>query len=105
LTLAFNSWLFSGGDVRMIARAHGNSMIEAGITDGDYLFVSEAGEELSVGKVILCRVAGELYAKRLLLEHGKRLLASANRRYNLIRVDPKDEFRMLGVVIGRAGEL
>jgi len=97
-------WYFSDENADIVVSAEGESLIDAGIMAGDYLFVARAEEPSAIGKIVVCRVAGALYAKRLLFEHGQRVLASANQRYNVIRVG-RDRFELVGVVVARAGQI
>ena len=58
-------------------RAHGDSMIKAGIFDGDLLIVDrlEAAED---GRVVIAALDGELTVKRLVKKDGKTWLAPEN---------------------------
>ena len=95
---------FPRREVQHVLRALGDSMIDAGIVDGDTLYATAALKKPSVGKIIACRWHGEIYAKRMVAEHDRHFLRSENPRYLSIEFDPKSpDFEMIGVVIGRVG--
>jgi transcriptional regulator with XRE-family HTH domain len=87
-----------------ILLAHGDSMSPAGIVANDMLYTALSTDTL--GKIIACRVTGSVFVKRLVTEHRRLFLLSADPRYMPIRIDEKtDEFEILGVVIGRTGAI
>jgi phage repressor protein C with HTH and peptisase S24 domain len=90
---------------RQVFVAAGDSMIGAGIADGDLLFVAPASAiRDSASRIVVCRIAGAVYVKQLELSGGRLRLLSRNRRYATIEVD-EDDFELLGVVIGRSGDV
>jgi len=96
--------VFKRGKVEHVLRAVGQSMIGDGIADNDILYAAAAPKKLPLGKIIACRVADALYVKRLVTEHGRLLLTSANPEYLPIEIERQlDDFEVIGVVIGRAG--
>jgi SOS-response transcriptional repressor LexA len=89
--------------VQHVLRALGDSLIEAGIANGDTLYATAASEP-TIGKVIACRGHGDTFVKRVVSEHDRLFLRSENPRYLSIEFDPKSaDFEMIGVVIGRLG--
>lgn len=98
---------YAEGGASWIFRAVGDSMIGNGILAGDHLYV-RAVENLrqAIGDIVVCRVSGRLFAKRMEIAENHIRLASANDRYEPMRIDETaDDFAVLGVVIGRAGGL
>jgi phage repressor protein C with HTH and peptisase S24 domain len=90
---------------RMVFQASGDSMIEAGILDGDLLFVAPTRAIREAAKrIIVCRVAGKTLVKQLELRTGWIHLLSCNTRYAPINVD-EDDFQLVGIVIGRVGNV
>jgi SOS-response transcriptional repressor LexA len=91
---------------RWIFRAEGESMSGRGILHGDRLYVRETADvRQAMGDVVVCRLAGSLYAKRLEFA-GTIELVSENDRYERIVVNEKsEEFALFGIVVGRAGEV
>jgi SOS-response transcriptional repressor LexA len=90
---------------RLVFQAIGDSMIEAGILDGDLLFVVPIRDlREAAAHIVVCRVAGVTLAKQLELHAGHIRLLSGNDRYNAIYVD-EDDFHLIGTVVGRLGSL
>lgn len=80
-----------------LVRVAGDSMINAGLNEGDLLVVDRslpAGE----GKMIVAAVDGELTVK--VLRRGKQgvELHPANPNYKVIHVGPEQSFEIMGVV-------
>jgi SOS-response transcriptional repressor LexA len=97
-----------GADVHLVLRAIGDSMIDDGILPNDtlYAIAPDATTTSAIGKIIACRIHDAVFAKRLVSEHGRRFLVSANPRYRAIAIDADDlRFEILGVVIGRLGRI
>jgi len=78
-------------------KVHGDSMIEAGICEGD-LVVVRAQEHAEAEEIVVALVEGESTVKRLARRNGKLWLQPANRRYDPIAVE--GDTRVLGKVIG-----
>lgn len=78
-------------------KVHGDSMIEAGICEGD-LVVVRAQDHAEDGEIIVALVDGESTVKRLARRNGKLWLQPANRRYKPIAVG--GDTKVLGKVIG-----
>lgn len=90
-----------------ICRAVGDSMIGSGILSGDRLYVRAVDDlRQAIGDIAVCRVSGTLFVKRLEIAENQIWLASANDAYETMRIDETaDDFAVLGVVIGRQGDL
>jgi SOS-response transcriptional repressor LexA len=91
---------------RLTFQAVGDSMIEAGIMDGDLLFVAPTRALRDAAKrVVVCHLAGLTLVKQLELHAGRIRLVSRNERYAPIDVDEDDEFQLVGIVAGRLGSI
>jgi repressor LexA len=78
---------------------HGQSMIEDGILDGDYVFVRQQAEARN-GDIVVAMVDGEATCKRFFREKGRVRLQPANSEMSPIYVDATRTFQILGVVVG-----
>lgn len=89
-----------GGDVFGL-RIVGDSMIEAGIHDGDYVFVRKQSEAQK-GAIVIAMVGDEATCKYYFPESSHIRLQPANREYAPILVSKHDwrETHILGVVVG-----
>jgi repressor LexA len=82
-------------------RVVGDSMIGAGITDGD-LAIIRAAPKVENGAVAAVAVDGEAAVKRFYAERGAVTLVSANPKFapRIIREEEGREVRVLGRVVG-----
>ena len=78
-------------------RARGDSMIGAGIHDGDLLVVDRS-LEASDGKVVIVSINGELTVKRLRQTKQKSWLTPENPDYPSIDFQEQDDTHLWGVV-------
>jgi len=97
------SYYLSGA--RKVFQAVGDSMIEAGILDGDLLFVAPTSAiRVSTKRIVVCLVTGTSLVKKLVIRAGRIRLLSCNDRYSPIDVD-EDDFELVGIVMGRLGSI
>ena len=78
-------------------RVVGDSMTDAGISDGDTLIVDCAMQPRS-GQIVIAKVYGELTVKRYLTNEGRPVLRAENRRYKDIAITAEMDFSIVGVV-------
>jgi DNA polymerase V len=78
-------------------RVVGDSMTDAGISDGDTLIVDCALQPRS-GQVVIAKVFGELTVKRYVLVNGHPLLRAENKRFKDIEITAEMDFSIVGVV-------
>lgn len=95
--LDLHQYLVRNEAATFFLRAHGESMIGAGIHDGDLLIVDrsiDAGHR----KVVIAALDGELTVKRLLRREGRVLLAPENPRFEPIDITENEFVHIWGVV-------
>jgi repressor LexA len=80
-------------------KVKGDSMIDVGILDGDYIVVREQGHADSK-QLVVAMINNEAVIKRLVRKKAQIELHSENEKYKPIIVDPDDEFRILGIFVG-----
>ena len=78
-------------------RVVGDSMIDAGVEEGDILVIDRALDPKD-GDMAVCFVDGEFTLKYLRIEDGGLRLEPANPKYPAIEITEGVEFRMWGVV-------
>lgn len=78
-------------------RAHGDSMIEAGIHDGDLLVVDRSLGAVH-NRIVIAALDGELTVKRLVRRKGRVLLAPANPDYPPFDITEREHVHIWGVV-------
>ena len=99
-SLDFNRDLIKHPESTFYGRVCGDSMIEAGINDGD-IAVIDRSKEPHNGSIIVAFVNKEFTIKYLDTTHkeeGYIELRPANPKYKPIRIDEGDEFEVWGVV-------
>jgi len=93
--LSADDYLVKNPTATYFVRVKGDSMINAGIFDGDVLVVNRALEP-SLGNIILAEVDGEFTVKYL----GRNELIPANDKYKPIQFDDVETIALIGVVTG-----
>lgn len=100
-SLDFNRDLIRHPETTFYGRVSGDSMVDAGICDGD-IAVIDRSVEPSDGDVVVGYVNEEFTIKFLDLKHkdeGFIELRPANKDYKPIRINADDDFEVWGVVV------
>lgn len=98
--LDFDRDLIEHPDATFYARVIGDSMVGAGISDGDIIVIDKALEPED-GDIVVAFIDGEFTIKYLDLTHrqeGYIELVPANKKYKPIRISADDNFTVWGVV-------
>ena len=99
-SLDFNRDIIRHPAATFYGRVKGDSMIDAGISDGDIVVIDKALEP-SHGDIVVAFVDGEFTIKYLDTAHkgeGYILLVPANKNYQPIKIYNQDNFTIWGVV-------
>ena len=86
-----------------LVRASGDSMIDAGIRDGDLLIV-DRNMKASNGKVVVAAIDGELTVKFLIEKKGTAVLMPANPKFMPIPINSESGVHIWGVVTSSVHE-
>lgn len=100
-SLDFNRELIKHPSATFYAKVIGDSMIEAGISEGDILVIDRAVEPRQ-NDIIVAFINGEFTIKYLDLTEIKKKriwLRPANSNYNPIKITEIEDFKVWGVVI------
>jgi SOS-response transcriptional repressor LexA len=85
---------------RGAARVVGDSMIDAGIRDGDVVYFARASSRRNArGKIVVMRVNASVYLKYYEDVNGQKVLLSANSRYPPMTLAPGDDVELYGIVL------
>ena len=95
--LDLNTHLVREPNATFFVRANGESMIGAGIHDGDLLVVDRSAQ-VTDGKVVIVALNGELTVKRFRKQKGKSWLMPENPKFKPIVLNEDDDARLWGVV-------
>lgn len=88
---------FSGEDT-FVLRVKGESMIEAGILDGDFVVVRQQSTA-SNGEIVVAMINEEATVKRFFKEEGRIRLQPENRSMEPLYADEHADFAVLGKVV------
>lgn len=81
-----------------VIEVSGNSMMDAGIDDGDLLLVNR-GAQAEHKDIVVASINGEMTVKRFMRDDDKIYFMPANPDYKTIAVTSKDDVEVFGVVI------
>ena len=96
--LDLNSHLIAHPSATFFVKAAGDSMIRAGISEGDMLVVDRS-LAAQHGKIIVAAINGELTVKRLSLMDGQMSLIPENPKFSPLHVTEEMDVVIWGVVI------
>ena len=91
-------WVGAHGEVFAL-RIKGESMIGAGMHDGDYVLVRRQSTA-DDGQIVVALIEDEATVKRLVRERGRVLLKPEHPHMRPIVVEPDASLRILGTVVG-----
>ncbi len=80
-------------------KVQGDSMINAGILEGDMVIVSPQKEAVN-GDIVVALLGDEATMKRFIKSENKILLRPENEAYNDIEVNNPEDFSLVGKVVG-----
>ncbi len=85
----------------------GDSMIDAGILEGDFLFVRKSRNwRVANQHLVVCRLEGTFTVKRLVVQNDTITLMSANQGVAPVIINEETErFELIGIVVGVARDL
>ena len=89
--------LVKNKEATFYARVSGDSMIGAGLQDGD-LLVIDRSKNPENGKIAICLIDGEFTVKRIKKEKSKLYLMPENKKYKPIELKEENELIIWGVV-------
>ena len=100
--LTIDDYLIERPSETVLIRVKGDSMIDAGIFDGD-LVVVEKRHDARKGEIVVAIVDNQFTLKRLDLERGEFILRAENKAYSPIR--PEGALEIFGVMVGLVRKL
>ncbi|MFW5487163.1 MAG: LexA family protein [Desulfovibrio sp.] len=97
--LDLNTYLVRNRAATFFIRVSGESMLDAGIQDGDILVVDRSAGA-ATGCIVVAVLDGELTVKYLRKKNGRVTLVPANDRYPEMEIFPEQDFYVWGTVVG-----
>jgi DNA polymerase V len=98
VAIDLNKELIKRPSSTFFSRVRGNSMKNAGITDGDLLVIDKSITPRDE-HIVICFLDGEFTLKRLLIRENNCVLMPENSDYEPIIVSPENNFQIWGVVV------
>jgi len=102
IPLTIDDYLIERPSQTVLIRVKGDSMMDAGIFDGD-LVVVEKRPSAHKGDIVVAIVDNQFTLKRLDLEDGKFVLRPENKAYAVIR--PEGSLEIFGIMVGLVRKL
>lgn len=96
-SLNLHTYLVHNESATFFVRAHGDSMINAGIHNNDLLIVDRSVPAEN-NRIVIAALDGELTVKRLVRRHDKVFLAAANPDYPDFDITHSEYIHIWGVV-------
>ncbi|WKZ30994.1 MAG: translesion error-prone DNA polymerase V autoproteolytic subunit [Candidatus Dojkabacteria bacterium] len=96
--LDLNEFLIKNPEATYFLRVSGDSMVGAGIYNGDLLIVDRS-QAVKSGDIIIASINGEFTVKRLEKKGDRFLLLPENSRYKSMMIHEEDDFLSWGKVI------
>ena len=100
--LTIDDYLIERPSQTVLIRVRGDSMVDAGILEGD-LVVVEKSASAKRGDIVVAIVDGQFTLKRLDLDRGRFILVPENKAYPVIR--PEGALEIFGVMVGLVRKL
>jgi len=97
IRISLDKELVKNQESTFYARVSGDSMLGAGIDDGDLLVIDKSLSPEN-GKIAVCFIDGEFTVKRIKKEMNKLYLIPENKKYKAIELKEENELVIWGIV-------
>ena len=97
IRISLDRELIKNRDATFYARVSGESMVGAGLDDGDLLIIDRSLDPKN-GKIAVCLVDGEFTVKRIKKGKDKFYLMPENNKYKPIELKEDNEFTICGII-------
>ena len=95
--ISLDKELVKNKEATFYARVSGDSMIEAGLENGDLLVIDRSLNPEN-GKIAICLLDGEFTVKRIKKERSRLYLVPENKKYEAIELKDGNELIIWGIV-------
>ena len=97
IRISLDSELVKNKEATFYAKVSGDSMVGAGLDDGDLLVIDRSLNPEN-GKIAVCVLDGEFTVKRIKKEKSKLYLIPENKKYKPIELKEENELIIWGIV-------
>ena len=95
--ISLDNELVKNKEATFYARVSGNSMENAGLSDGD-LIVIDRSINPENNKIAVCYLDGDFTVKRIIKKEGQLYLKPENKNYKKIKIKEDDQLMIWGIV-------
>ena len=95
--ISLDKELVKNSESTFYARVSGDSMIGAGLDDGDLLIIDKSKDPEN-GKIAVCFIDGDFTVKRIRKEKNTLYLIPENKKYQTTEVNEENELIIWGIV-------
>ena len=97
IRISLDKELVKNKEATFYARVDGDSMIGAGLEDGDLLVIDKSLDPEN-GRIAICLIDGDFTVKRIKKEKNKLYLMPENKKYKPIELKEESELVIWGIV-------
>ena len=97
IRISLDRELVKNSDATFYAKVSGDSMINAGLSDGD-LIVIDRRLDPENNKIAVCFIDGDFTVKRIIKKGPDLYLKPENKNYKPIKIDEENELQIWGIV-------
>lgn len=97
ISIDLNKEFVKNPSTTFYGRVRGDSMINAGLNEGDLLIIDKSLEPID-NKIAVCFIDGEFTVKRIKIEKDSVWLVAENEKYQPIKVTIDNDFIIWGIV-------
>ncbi len=97
IRISLDKELVKNQESTFYARVYGESMKNAGLSDGD-LIVIDRSLEAENNKIAVCYLNGEFTVKRIVLRNNELYLKPENKNYKQIKIEKENNLIIWGIV-------
>ena len=97
IRISLDKELVKNTDSTFYARVSGDSMKDAGVSNGDLIIIDRSLNPEN-NKIAVCFLDGEFTVKRIVVEQKNLYLKPENKKYKKIKINKENEFVIWGIV-------
>ncbi len=97
IRISLDNELVNNEEATFYARVSGNSMEDAGISDGDLIIVDRS-LDAEKNKIAVCFIDGEFTVKRIVIRNNKIYLKPENKDFKELEINNNNELIIWGIV-------
>ena len=97
IRISLDKELVKNKEATFYARVSGDSMENAGLSDGDLIVIDRSIDPQN-NKIAVCFLDGEFTVKRIIKKDGKLYLKPENKNYSIIEIKNENQLLIWGII-------